>query len=304
MAKCPNAYTFSNSLSKSLNSSKTSKRKALEALKQDFGNWRQTRDEWVKENSLGYDSKISKVMSDAYARANSRLEKEVISVVRNGFNSGKATVAELSKQIKLKTGKAKVYAETIAVTARMMQNRSNYLEQALKAGVRKLKYVGPPAERDFCTSHLNNTYTIEEIQNMSNGQGIDVLTGCGGWRCKHSWQSVHEPILQLAKEVQSGKLEYSKTDIKQDFRDHAKDFGFETEEQYIADAKEKIKNADFILEQSSGKGQTQLVFAKNDSVVYADFDGTIRCLFYSEDLKKTLKYQGAKKNWKLITKNA
>ena len=201
MAKNANFNTLQKQLTKTFESNKDSKNKALKAVKKDLSDWRAERDKWVAENTIGFDKRISKLMTDRYAAANGQLESEVVKLVRRGIGSGDGTVKKLKETLSLKTGKAKVYAETIAVTARMMQNRTNYLETSIKAGAQKFRYSGPPAERDFCTSHLNNIYTLDEILAMSNGQGLDVLTSCGGWRCKHYCVAVYEPSLQLASDA-------------------------------------------------------------------------------------------------------
>ena len=47
-------------------------------------------------------------------------------------------------------------------------------------------------ERDFCKEHYNKIYTIEEIQALNNGQGLDVLTYAGGYNCLHWWMPAGE----------------------------------------------------------------------------------------------------------------
>jgi len=35
--------------------------------------------------------------------------------------------------------------------------------------------------------HLGNIYHIDEIEKLDNGQGLDVMTYCGGYNCRHMW---------------------------------------------------------------------------------------------------------------------
>ena len=65
--------------------------------------------------------------------------------------------------------------------------------QAEQAGITHYKYVGNPVpERDFCKQHYNKIYTIDEIQALNNGQGLDVLTYAGGYNCLHWWMPAGE----------------------------------------------------------------------------------------------------------------
>jgi hypothetical protein len=50
--------------------------------------------------------------------------------------------------------------------------------------------------RDFCQETLEERdppiYTIDEIKQMDNGQGLDVLTYGGGYNCRHQWIPISE----------------------------------------------------------------------------------------------------------------
>jgi hypothetical protein len=61
-----------------------------------------------------------------------------------------------------------------------------------QAGIEKFLYDGMPAQRPFCKEHLGHVYTLEEIMQMDNGQGLDVLTSLGGYNCVHFWTPVVE----------------------------------------------------------------------------------------------------------------
>lgn len=102
------------------------------------------------------------------------------------------SIREISDRLQLRYGRLRNVADTIALTSRTALSRANRINKAERAGVKRLKYFGAPAEREFCVEHLNNIYTIEEIRRMDNGQGLEVLYYCGGFRCRHSWLPVVE----------------------------------------------------------------------------------------------------------------
>jgi hypothetical protein len=41
--------------------------------------------------------------------------------------------------------------------------------------------------RPFCRQLIGKVFSLEQIEQMNNGQGLSVLTYCGGWNCIHSW---------------------------------------------------------------------------------------------------------------------
>jgi hypothetical protein len=100
------------------------------------------------------------------------------------------SIKEVSERLQLRYGRLRNVADTIALTSRTALSRANRINKAEKAGVKRLKYFGAPAERDFCVEHLDNIYTIEQIRQMDNGQGLEVLYYMGGFRCRHSWLPV------------------------------------------------------------------------------------------------------------------
>lgn len=72
-------------------------------------------------------------------------------------------------------------------------NRSVSAAKAEEVGYNFAEYYGPDDQvtRDFCRETLEARdppiYTIEEIQKMNNGTDIPVLTGGGGYNCRHHW---------------------------------------------------------------------------------------------------------------------
>jgi len=78
-------------------------------------------------------------------------------------------------------------AYTLSNTALSQFDNAIMFEYAGQAGIERFKYDGVlhPGSRPFCRDHINKIYTIEEIQKLDNGQGLDVLTSCGGYNCTH-----------------------------------------------------------------------------------------------------------------------
>ena len=98
-----------------------------------------------------------------------------------------ASTRTISERLQLRYGRLSHVADTIALTSKTALSRANRIANAEKGGVKRFRYFGPPAEREFCFERLNNVYTIEQIRRMDNGHGLEVLYYCGGFRCRHQW---------------------------------------------------------------------------------------------------------------------
>jgi hypothetical protein len=76
--------------------------------------------------------------------------------------------------------------------------------QAEKAGLTYGYYAGVILDntRDFCRELLEERdppiYSLEEIEEMDNEQGLDVVTSGGGYNCTHHWRWIDE---QTAKDL-------------------------------------------------------------------------------------------------------
>lgn len=96
-------------------------------------------------------------------------------------------------------------------TATSAMSRAVTARKADEAGLTYYRYFGPNdgVTRPFCDYVLGDVaklpkrvevpvqrdsrvYTRDEIDRMSNGQGLDVLTYCGGWNCRHQWRPITE----------------------------------------------------------------------------------------------------------------
>ncbi len=94
----------------------------------------------------------------------------------------------------LRRGLAAGEARTLANTGLAQFDNASMFEMAQQAGVKKFIYDGVlhPNSRLFCREHLGKKYTITQITKMNNGQGLPVLTSCGGYNCTHWWTPVVE----------------------------------------------------------------------------------------------------------------
>lgn len=88
-------------------------------------------------------------------------------------------------------------------TGLMGFNRTVNAIQAENAGLERFLYVGPDDDkiRDFCDEVLNErnppVYSIDEIEAMDNGQGLDVHEFGGGYNCRHAWRAITPEIEEV-----------------------------------------------------------------------------------------------------------
>jgi len=92
----------------------------------------------------------------------------------------------------IKKGVGAFNATTLANTAISKYSNGYMHEVCDQAGIEKFLYDGMPARRPFCQQHLGQVYTRAEIEEMNNGQGLDVMTSLGGYNCVHFWTPVIE----------------------------------------------------------------------------------------------------------------
>ena len=83
-------------------------------------------------------------------------------------------------------------AQTLANTALAQYDSASVFTLAKQAGISTFKFIGPPAERPFCQRLLQSDreYTLAEINNMDNGQGLPVWSSRGGYNCRHEWIAI------------------------------------------------------------------------------------------------------------------
>jgi hypothetical protein len=98
----------------------------------------------------------------------------------------------------IKKGLSVKESSTLANTALSQYDNALMIEYAEESGVKFFKYDGVlhPDSRDFCRYHYGKIYTLSQIKQLDNGQGLPVLTSLGGYNCTHYWT----PVLTNNKE--------------------------------------------------------------------------------------------------------
>lgn len=118
------------------------------------------------------------------------LINEVRSIL-NKYRDGKLTEQNTQRLIKKRFRVPIYHAESYINTQLAGFDNSAAQDIATLAGLTKAMYFGPVGKntRPFCLSLLSKggTYTKQQIEGMSNGQGLPVLRYCGGYRCMHEW---------------------------------------------------------------------------------------------------------------------
>lgn len=94
------------------------------------------------------------------------------------------------------TGRTLSSLQTELSTTRMAFQRVVHLEKAKKAGVTQFLYVGPDDDvtRPFCAARVDKVFTLDEITQMDNGQGLPVEVYGGGYNCRHHWRPVSDDL--------------------------------------------------------------------------------------------------------------
>lgn len=85
--------------------------------------------------------------------------------------------------------------ETLANTGLAGFQRTVILAKAQDLGFNLFIYLGPDdkATRPFCERLLNvdpPIFSIQEINQMDNGQGLPVMQYGGGYNCRHQWRPI------------------------------------------------------------------------------------------------------------------
>jgi hypothetical protein len=154
---------------------------------------------WIDERRLSPADRaaVQQIFSDSaqeYARIGKAIDDKVVKALTRSLQMNLD-----SRQMEQLVGRAVKgtagSAASITHTALGAFDRVDTFRQAAEAEVDRFRYAGPPAQRAFCVGMLQQaaagrTYTREQINELSNGQGLSVLYYCGGWRCHHTWEAV------------------------------------------------------------------------------------------------------------------
>lgn len=135
--------------------------------------------------------KLTKSKNKMKANHNSEnFQKNVVETVKRSMRTGNPEVAV--KAVKRLGVVAERHLRTVVQTAKDGINQAQVIEDAQSSGIKQMRYVGPRTSlRRFCFEHVGKIYTIEEIKNMSNGQGLPVIYFGGGYNCRHRWVAVN-----------------------------------------------------------------------------------------------------------------
>lgn len=103
---------------------------------------------------------------------------------------------QLQRRITPISQKTAFYARTIAQTHVKTYSRILKHEKAQLAAVVYYEYVGiiRATTREFCAERVGNTFHINDILAMQNGNREPVIENCGGWNCIHDWEP--DPFFQ------------------------------------------------------------------------------------------------------------
>lgn len=104
--------------------------------------------------------------------------------------------SELEERLKRSEGR-----QLTEVKTRISQyGRSITAAAAAAAELDHYLYTGPldGLTRPFCKALIGKVVTSEQMRKLNNGQGLNVMTSCGGYNCRHTWSPVSEGFIQSA----------------------------------------------------------------------------------------------------------
>ena len=80
------------------------------------------------------------------------------------------------------------------------------------AGLDHYLYTGPKdgITRPFCRALIDLVVDQDQMRKLNNGQGLSVLTGGGGYNCRHSWSPVTEGFIEAANLKKATQSDISK----------------------------------------------------------------------------------------------
>jgi len=112
--------------------------------------------------------------------------------IKTGLQKGLG-YSQIRRELK-DTGTPEYQISTVVNTSIAQFDNSLTLEYAAQSNIKKFKYDGDlhPNTRSFCRKHLGKIYTIEQIRQLDNGQGLPVETSLGGYNCTHYWTPIAE----------------------------------------------------------------------------------------------------------------
>ncbi len=147
------------------------------------------------------DSDMEKMLS-LYQVDFSNIEKDikekVVREVKSGIGRG-LHFDEIRRKLE-HSGLGFAHAYTEANTALAQFDNSYHIESAQSAGIDEFIFDGiSHNSRPFCKDRVGKSFTLDEIKEMNNGQGLAVLTSLGGYNCVHYWTAKIEQSISQKK---------------------------------------------------------------------------------------------------------
>ena len=114
----------------------------------------------------------------------------VVKAFRESVNKNYSFEVIRTNLLKTAINSNEVY--TLANTAVSQFDNASMFEFALQAGINQFLYDGhlQANSRIFCVLNFKKIFTYQQILKLSNGQGIPVVTSCGGYNCHHYFTAI------------------------------------------------------------------------------------------------------------------
>lgn len=131
----------------------------------------------------------TEVKKSGYARVGEEIQKNISDAVKSGLRQN-MDVDALAKKINREFNTGKARAATTVRTARLGKIRADYLINALQNGFTVFRFTGPATDRSVCEEYIGKEFTIDEMLNHPDVQGLSFAIFMGGFNCRHRWQAV------------------------------------------------------------------------------------------------------------------
>lgn len=289
--------------------------------------------QWVKANTNDFNADIETIKAikqtdNDFVKIGSDIAKRSIKAITESIKKGVPTI-EVIDTLKRVLSKPSANAFAVANAGLKEYDQRASHEFAEKAGITEYIYIGSKPQRGFCQRYLNEVMQKAEILQLSNGQGLGVFEHGGGWNCAHWWEPYLRPISKtnFSKlednpniRPQAGKVinslsdsqhiknvngiikvqsKYSKSDLRQDFTDHADGFALKNKEYYVAKAN-YIKMTAGEVRVQAFRNKVQYLFISDEGVSVVDVNKEIRGC-YTKDKNWDTAYDTYLKRSKKIT---
>ena len=152
---------------------------------------KEIRKEWTSKRLAAAPAEVNAILGRDFARVKGEIDTKVNTAIRRGISTD-MPMRKMVSLVDRAFDRGIEKARTVARTARLAQNRAEYLRTAIESGATKFKYVGPASDRDFCARQLGRVFTLDEIAQLDNGQHLPVIAYMGGYNCRHRWQAVYD----------------------------------------------------------------------------------------------------------------